>query len=50
MEKGVTPATLCQVSTADMEKMLAFSNKFCGISVQKKGAIISYPTMAEMMQ
>jgi len=48
MEKGVTPATLCQVSTADMEKMLAFSNKFCGISVQKKGAIPSYPTLEEL--
>ena len=31
-----------------MNEYLAFSNKFCGISVQQHGAIDSYPTLSEM--
>ena len=31
-----------------LDKWLAFSNKFCGISVQGSGAIASYPDAAQM--
>ena len=33
---------------AKLEKYLGFSNRFCGLSVQKHGAIDSYPTLPEM--
>lgn len=45
---GVTAETLSGVSKEKMEEYLAFSNKFCGKSVTKHGAIASYPTLAEM--
>jgi len=31
-----------------MKKYLDFSNTYCGKSVQRAGAIASYPTMEEM--
>lgn len=45
---GVTANNVADVNTKDMEKYLAFSNAYCAKSVQKAGAIASYPTMEEM--
>lgn len=45
---GITADTLDQVSAEKMKEYLTFSNKFCGISVTRNGAIASYPTMEEM--
>ncbi len=45
---GVTVDELEALSAAKLEEYLKFANAFCGISVQKKGAIPSYPTLAEM--
>ncbi len=45
---GLDGANLQQVSKEQLEKALAFSNAFCGISVQKAGAIASYPTREEV--
>ena len=33
---------------AQLEQWLAFSNRYCGESVQRYGAIASYPTAAQM--
>lgn len=38
------------VTTEQMENYLAFSNAYCARSVQKEGAIASYPTMEEMVK
>ena len=45
---GVDAAGIPALTAEKMEEYLAFSNKFCGISVTKLGAIASYPTLAEM--
>lgn len=45
---GVTADTLAGLSKEKMEEYLAFSNKFCGMSVTKPGAIASYPSLDEM--
>lgn len=45
---GVTAGTLADISAEKLAAYLAFSNRFCGISVQKNGAIDSYPTLAQM--
>lgn len=45
---GVTVDKLEKLSRARLNKYLAFSNKFCGISVQSNGAIDSYPTLEQM--
>ena len=45
---GVTAESLAEVTPEQMESHLKFANKFCGISVTKRGAIASYPTMGEM--
>ncbi len=42
-EKNVTLDLLQDVDSADLTECLAFSNQFCAISVQKEGAISSYP-------
>ncbi|MDD4849762.1 MAG: carbohydrate kinase [Gemmiger sp.] len=47
-QAGITPATLPGLSAATLEKYLCYSNRFCGQSVQRHGAIASYPTAAEM--
>lgn len=44
MKKGYELNSLETLSEEDLKEMLAYSNDFCGISVQKKGAISSYPT------
>lgn len=45
---GVGSAGLCGLSEEKLREYLAFSNRFCGISVQQNGAIDSYPTLEQM--
>ncbi len=45
---GVTADTLDRLTPSQMERYLAFANRFCGKSVMGRGAIASYPTMEEM--
>ena len=45
---GVTVDKLEKLSCKKLEEYLDFSNRFCGLSVQKHGAIDSYPTLPEM--
>ena len=45
---GITADKLEKLSRTRLERYLAFSNRFCGISVQKNGAIDSYPTLEQM--
>ncbi|MCR5716250.1 MAG: carbohydrate kinase [Lachnospiraceae bacterium] len=45
---GVTAKTLTEVDSQVLTGALAFSNAFCGLSVQKAGAIASYPAYAEV--
>lgn len=47
---GVTPGKLPAMSSTQIEKYLKFSNSYSSISVQKKGAIASYPTGEEMQK
>lgn len=47
-QNGINAENLSDVPAEQMEEFLKFSNKFCGLSVQKSGAIASYPTMEEM--
>ncbi len=49
-DMGLDAANIGQVSKEQLEKALAFSNTFCGISVQKQGAIASYPALKEVSQ
>lgn len=39
-----------EISTENLLECLEFANKFCALSVQKKGAIASYPTTDEMQK
>lgn len=45
---GVTRNKLEKLSKTKLNEYLAFSNQFCGISVQTNGAIDSYPTLDQM--
>lgn len=47
-EAGVRAEELATLSGETLEAMLQFSNTYCGKSVQKEGAIASYPTKTEM--
>lgn len=47
-ENGITKDSMSEVTKEQMEEYLHFANKFSGISVQKKGAMASYPSMEEM--
>lgn len=47
---GITREKLPRLSAAAMKRALAFSNRFCGISVQTSGAIDSYPTLEQLEQ
>ncbi len=47
-KNGVNAKNIEDVSSEQMESFLKFSNRFCGYSVQKKGAIASYPTTDEI--
>ena len=45
---GITRDELAKLKHTKLKNYLAFSNKYCGISVQAHGAIDSYPTLAQM--
>ena len=45
---NVKAGNMDEVSSQEMEVYLDFANRFSALSVQKKGAIASYPTMVEM--
>lgn len=45
-----TKEQLESLTKEQLEQMLQFSNQYCAISVMKKGAIASYPTIEEMKQ
>ena len=47
-QNGITAKNIDDVSAEQMESFLRFSNRFCGYSVQRKGAIASYPAMNEL--
>lgn len=47
---GVDPASLPKLRKTRLEQYLAFSNRCCGFSVQKHGALDSYPTLEQMEQ
>lgn len=47
---GITAKTLENADEGTLYDCLCFANKFCGISVTKKGAIASYPTLDEMQK
>ena len=49
-QDGVTAAELPKLSRKRLTEYLAFSNRFCAISVQRHGAIDSYPTLEQMEQ
>lgn len=43
-----TPENLPDLTEEEMSRMLRFSNIYCGKSVEREGAIASYPTKEEM--
>lgn len=45
---SITAGGLEELSAEKLEEYLKFANAFCGISVQKKGAIPSYPILEEV--
>lgn len=47
-ENGVDEKTLGALSKEQLEQFLAFSNQYCGASVQKAGAIASYPEKLQL--
>lgn len=47
-ELGQTPATLADIDEREQRGCLDFANRFCAESVQKYGAIPSYPTLEEI--
>lgn len=46
--RGLDAKTLSTLSARDLETMLDFSNRYCACSVQKEGAIASYPAAGDM--
>lgn len=49
-ENGITADKLDGLTEEQLQKFLHFSNEYCARSVQKRGAIASYPTMKEMKE
>ena len=49
---GIAPARemLDTLTAHDLEECLTFANQFCAVSVQRYGAIASYPTQEEMQE
>lgn len=47
---GVTAGNLCDITPEKLVQYMDFSNRYCAISVQKPGAIASYPTMLQMYE
>ncbi len=48
-QKGVQRADLASLSEETLLECLRFSNAFCTRSVQKRGAIASYPTLGDVL-
>lgn len=48
-ELGADKNTLAELSKQTLEQCLDFSNRFCAVSVTRKGAIASYPDVKEML-
>jgi fructokinase len=46
--RGATADTLSFLDEAALQADLAFSNRYCGVSVCRRGALASYPTAAQM--
>lgn len=46
--ENISRDQLGSLEKSQLERFMAFSNKFCGMSIQKKGAIASYPDIHEM--
>ena len=46
---GIAPGDIENMKESELEDCLAFSNEFCTRSVQRAGAIDSYPDMNDMM-
>ena len=44
----MTAAELSKLSRKRLTEYLTFSSRFCAISVQRHGAIDSYPTLEQM--
>ena len=44
------PQGLEKLTENELLESLGFANRFCALSVQKKGAIASYPTLGEMQE
>lgn len=42
-QNGITAENIAQVTSEQMKNFLEFSNRFCSYSVQRQGAIVSYP-------
>lgn len=47
-EKNITLENISAVDERTLTECLHFSNKFCALSVQKEGAIASYPSLSGM--
>lgn len=45
---GVTRSRLSRLSARTLEQMLRFSHQFCATSIQRPGALSSYPTLEQM--
>ena len=44
------PFRVARLTENELIESLNFANRFCALSVQKKGAIASYPTLDEMQK
>ena len=49
-QSGITPANIAELDERTLQKCIDFSVDFCSVSVTKRGAMSSYPTMEEMKQ
>lgn len=47
-EHGINAENISEMTSEQMQVFLAFSNRYSGYSVQRKGVIASYPTMNEI--
>ena len=45
---GINKEKISTLTEEDLVRYLSFSHKYCAISVQRQGAIASYPTLEEM--
>lgn len=47
-QSGITPDSIVEIDAKALQKCIDFSVEFCSISVTRRGAMSSYPTMEEM--